>query len=257
MYSLGRVLNHKIMNKSSKYLQRWPEKPKIMVFGPPNVPVTKLSQRLSIDLGVPVINMDDEFNKVKQFAGKHEDYSHPFFNKVKEILEAGDHDTIAKEKLGVKLLRITEYAQEGFILNGFPYSIADAESLEEMDGGMNAFLHITMPEVFLAQMESSKYQCDDWGAIYWREDVVDEETGTTQKSNYPEDGFCNDCGSIHIKPATDPETFEDNLQSYTDRKDKLLEFYNHIGLLVDVELRMGGLEDYDTMKRKLQYNIKF
>ena len=161
MYSLGRVLNHKVMNKSGKYLQRWPDKPKVMIFGPPNVPVTKLSQRLAIDLGVPVINMDDEFNKIKQYAGKNEDYNHPFFKKVKEILEAGDLDAISKEKLGAKLLRITDYAQEGFILNGFPYSVADAESLEEMDGGMNAFLHISMPEVFLAQMESSKYQCED------------------------------------------------------------------------------------------------
>ena len=161
MYSAARVLNYKLNNRVGKYLQRWPDKPKILMFGPPNVPVTKLSQRLAIDLGVPVVNMKHEFKKVQKYAGQREEFNHPFFDKVKEILDSGDKDIISKEKLGLKLLRISEYTQEGFILNDFPSSVADAESLEEMDGGINAFLHINMPELFLAQLESNKYQCED------------------------------------------------------------------------------------------------
>ena len=76
-------------------------------------------------------------------------------------------------------------------------------------------------------------------------------------ANYPEDGFCNDCGSIHIKPATDPESFEKGLQTYNEKKNDLLEFYNHLGLLVDVDLRKGGLDDYERVKQNIQYNIKF
>ena len=161
MYGAGRLLNHRTTNRAGKYLQRWPEKPKIMMFGPPNVPVNKLSQRLAVDLGVPVVSIKQEYEKVQKYAGKSEEYDHPFFHKVKEILDSGDKDTIQKEKLGLKLLRISEYAQEGFILSDFPNSIPDAESLEEMDGGMNAFLHVNMPELLLAQMESVKYQCED------------------------------------------------------------------------------------------------
>jgi adenylate kinase family enzyme len=256
MYNIGRILS-KRTSGAGKYMKRWPDKPKVMVFGPPNVPVNKLSQRLAIDLGVPVISMEQEFNNVKQYAGTTEEYDHPFYHKVKEILESGDQAYITREKLGVKLLRISEYAQEGFILNDYPHCLADAESLEEMDGGMNSFLHLNMPEVFLAQMESSKYECGDCHAIYWRDDVFDAETGTTQTSNYPDDGFCNDCGSIHIKPATDPELFENNLQQYNDKKDEILEFYNHLGLLVDIDVRKGGLEDYERVKQKLQFGIKF
>ena len=255
MYNYGRVALAKLSNKGGKYLQRWPDKPRILVFGPPNVPVLKLSQRLSIDLGVPVISMEQEYKKVLNKL--HEDNDHPFFGKVREILNSGDHDTISKEKIGSKLLSINEYAQEGFVLHDFPHCITDAESLEEVDGGMNAFVHLSMPDKFLAQIESAKYQCSDCHAIYWREDVVDEDTGVTQHSNYPADGFCNDCGSINIKPATDPETFEAKLQSYNEKKGELLEFYNYLGLLVDIDLKNGGITDYEKVKQKLQFNIKF
>ena len=257
MYGIGRVLHKKVTQGSAKYLQRWPETPKVLVFGPPNVPIKQLSQRLAIDLGIPIISMKNEFEKVKRYAGRTPEYDHPFYEKVKEILESGDKSAITEEKIGLKLLRIWEYAQEGFIINDFPKTVADAESLEELSGGMNAFLHLNMPEVFLAQVESAKYKCEDWGATYWREEVYDEETGTIQAVNYPEDGFCHDCGSIHIKPATDPELFEKHLVAYHERKDELLEFYHHLGLLVDVDLRKGGLDDYDSVKQKLQYNIKF
>lgn len=259
MYSYGRVVMHKTLNRGGKYLQRWPGKPRILVFGPPNVPSTILSQRLSIDLGVPVISMDNEFKKVQN--KQHEDHDHPFFAKVREMIDNHDWDALSKEKIGSKLLRINDYAQEGFILNDFPNSVADAESLEEIDGGMNAFVHLSMPDKFLAQMESIKYKCNDCGAIYYSNDqhttIVDEDTGVSQESNFPADGFCNDCGSVHIKPAIDPESFDKKLQAYHDKKDELLEFYNHIGLLVDIELRHGGLSDYNRVKQNLQFNIKF
>jgi adenylate kinase family enzyme len=255
MYSYGRVAIAKALNRPGKYLQRWPEKPRVLIFGPPNVPAVMLSQRLGIDLGVPVINMESEFKKVQNKLNDNHD--HPFFDKVRELLENQDLDAITREKIGAKLLRINEYAQEGFILNDFPNSIADAESLEELDGGMNAFVHLSMPDKFLAQIESSKYQCNDCDAIYWKDDVFDEDTGVSQASNFPEDGFCNDCGSVHIKPAIDPETFESKLQAYHEKKDELLEFYNYVGLLVDIDLRKGGLKDYERVKQTLQFNIKF
>ena len=255
MYNYGRIAVAKLMNRPGKFLKRWPDKPRILFFGPPNVPITKLAQRLSIDLGVPVINMEQEFKNVQDKL--NEDADHPFFVKVREMLDNQDFETIAKEKIGSKLLRINEYAQDGFILNNFPNSIVDAESLEEIDGGMNSFVHLSMPDKFLAQMESTKYQCNDCGAIYWKDDVVDEDSGVLQKSNFPADGFCHDCGSINIKPAIDPETFEQRLQTYHEKKDELLEFYSYLGLLVDLDLREGGLSDYEKVKQAIQYNIKF
>jgi hypothetical protein len=49
---------------------------------------------------------------------------------VKDIYENGDADTFLKERIHLKLLRLTPHAQEGFILTDFPNSVAEAEVLE-------------------------------------------------------------------------------------------------------------------------------
>ena len=66
------------------------------------------------------------------------------------MLDEGDKDGIRNEKIVQKLIRITDVAQDGFILTDFPESIQDAESLEELKGGMNSFVHLNVPERFLA-----------------------------------------------------------------------------------------------------------
>ncbi len=49
--------------------------------------------------------------------------------------------------------------------------------------------------------------------------------------------------------------FERELEIYSSKKDALLSFYNEYGLLVDFEPR-HGYEDYEKMKRQIQYTIK-
>ena len=89
------------------------------------------------------------------------------------MIDARDNDSLTKEKIVQKLLRIEPVAADGFILDDFPKNLKQAESLEEMDGGMNAFVHVSMPERFLAKMEEVKHKCTDCGAIYYNKDIED------------------------------------------------------------------------------------
>ena len=72
--------------------------------------------------------------------------SHPFFMKAKEMLDAEDIDQQLKDRLALKLLRITNTSRDGFVLTDFPRVVQEAEMLEEYRGGMNAFVHLSMPE---------------------------------------------------------------------------------------------------------------
>jgi len=54
--------------------------------------------------------------------------------------------------------------------------VKDAESLEEVQGGVNAFVHLSMPERFLAKLEEVKYECKDCGTTYF-EETHDRELG--------------------------------------------------------------------------------
>ena len=43
-------------------------------------------------MGVPVVSMHNMFKMVSEYAGKHEEFSHPFYLKAKEMIDAGDTD---------------------------------------------------------------------------------------------------------------------------------------------------------------------
>ena len=180
--------------------------------------------RLSVDLGVPVIDVEEMTKRVQQLVGTNEDFSHPFYLKVKEMLDAGDHEAFTKEKIIPKLLRIEDSAASGFILDNFPRTIADAENLEELHGGLNSFVHVAFPERFIAQMEEVKVVCQDCGTVYYSERIEDREYGIVQERTLPEDGHCYSCGSIDIGHQS--SDLEEKLNEYNKIKEPILDFYN-------------------------------
>jgi hypothetical protein len=127
--------------------------------------------------------------------------------------------------------------------------------LEDYKGGLNAFIHISLPAEILVEIEESKIRCVGCDKIYYKKDVISEEHGIFIEKFMPEDDHCDDCGGTTFVDGSDPAKFEKDLEEYQRHKDELLSFYNGTGTLVDFELRKG-YESYDKLKRTLQYNIK-
>lgn len=172
------------------------------------------------------------------------------------MINAGDSEGLVKERVHLKLLRLSSQTQNGFVLTDFPSNIPEAESLETYRGGVNAFVHVSLPDDILVDIEENKHQCQDCGRVYYSEQIRDEEYGIFIDSFMPpNDGHCVDCGSSNITNGSDPITFERELEAYKKSKDQLLSFYDHYGTLIDFELKKG-FEDYDNLKRKIQMNIK-
>lgn len=122
------------------------------------------------------------------------------------MVRDGDGDALINEKIPIKLLRLTPAAQEGMILIDYPYELQDAELLEEYRGGLNAFVHISLPDEVLVDIEESKVICQDCTKLYYKNDVVSEEHGVRISAHIPEDGHCFDCGSTNLAPGSDPVT---------------------------------------------------
>jgi Zn finger protein HypA/HybF involved in hydrogenase expression len=130
------------------------------------------------------------------------------------MVKAGDHDAIHNEKIPLKLLRLTAAAQDGFILTDFPHCAAQAEQLEEYRGGMNAFVHLTLPDEILVDIEESKMKCTECSRLYYKNDVIDEAQGIRIEKFMPENNTCDDCGSSNFSIGSEPATFEQNLEIY-------------------------------------------
>ena len=93
--------------------------------------------------------MNDMMKQVQERAGKDDDFNHRFFLRVKDMLDAGDKDMIYKENIPIKLLRLNPACADGFIMTDFPQNIIEAEKLEQFKGGLNAFVHLSLPEEVL------------------------------------------------------------------------------------------------------------
>ena len=192
---------------------------------------------------------------ISTFAGKSEDFNHPFFLKVKDMIDAGDVDQQIKDRVALKLLRLTNTGRDGFILTDFPRYVQEAEMLEEYRGGMNSFVHISLPDDVMVAIEENKLNCNHCGRVYYNETIVSEEQGIHIEPFAPMDGHCFDCGSRDITKAANAPNFEKILQEYKNQKDNLLGFYDHLGLLVDFELK-SGYADYSKLRDQIQFNIK-
>lgn len=204
---------------------------------------------------MPILSVPQLIENAAKEGHENPDFAHPFYQKVAEYVNAGDMDAINRERIPLKLLRLTPAAQEGFVLVDYPYELPQAEVMEEFKGGLNAFVHISLPDEILVDIEETKVVCQDCGKHYYKDDVVSEEHGVRIERHIPDDGYCFSCGSTNLAPGSDPLRFERELEVYASKKDDLLAFYNEYGLLVDFEPR-GGYDDYDKLKRQIQYKIK-
>jgi hypothetical protein len=86
---------------------------------------------------------------------------------VKEMLDANNMEAILHDKIALKLLRLHDVSRNGFILADFPTLLSDAEMLEEFRGGLNAFVHLSVPEGVSAAIEKTKITCNDCSKTYY------------------------------------------------------------------------------------------
>lgn len=96
-------------------------------------------------------------------------------------------------------------------MSDFPNSVSEAELLEQYKGGMNAFVHLSLPDDILVDIEESKVSCNDCGKIYFSEGVYDAQNGIHIDPFVPKDGHCVDCGSDSFAHGSDPHEFEADL----------------------------------------------
>ena len=87
------------------------------------------------------------------------EFDNRFMDHVNKLVEDGDMDAITREKIILKLMNLAPDCQEGFIINDYPSDLRSAEVMEEYKGGLNAFVHLNLPDHVLQLVEHSRLQC--------------------------------------------------------------------------------------------------
>lgn len=147
---------------------------------------------------------------------------------------------IVKERLG------QEDCSKGFILDGFPRTVAQAEALQEvlekMNKKLDAVLDIEVDEDELVRRLTQRRQCRDCGKIYH---LI---------YNPPQvEGVCDKCGGEIYQRADDEETaIKKRLEEYRSKTQPLISYYQKIGLLQYINGKKATDEVFNAIGNALE-----
>jgi adenylate kinase len=186
------------------------------MLGPPGSGKGTYASRLTSLLGIPHISTGDivrEEIRAETEVGK-------------TIKKYSDEGKLVPDNIIINLLvrRLNEPdARRGFILDGFPRTIRQAESLEEISG-VDFVINLNVPDDIIIQRLSNRLVCKRCGAIYNR---------LTLKPKLDE--ICDICGGeLYQREDDKPEVIQERLNIYRRSTEPLIEYYRRKGLLRDV-----------------------
>ena len=190
----------------------------LILLGAPGAGKGTQAEAISKKLGIPQISTGNMLREAVKNGTE-------LGLKAKAAMESGAlvSDDIV---IGILKERIAEPdAKNGYILDGFPRTVAQAEALDEMGVTIDKVLEIHVANERIIARMSGRRVCENCGASYHI-----EYKPTTKP------GVCDLCGGKTVQRADDaPETVLSRLDVYEEKTAPLKDYYWETGKLVTVE----------------------
>ena len=195
---------------------------KIIMLGAPGAGKGTQAKRLAEKFSIPHISTGDIFRaniKNNTELGK----------KAKEYMDQG---LLVPDELTCSLVVdriVRDDCANGYILDGFPRTIPQAQALDEalnkMGSNMDFAVDVDVPDEAIVSRMSGRRACVGCGATYH------------VKFNPPKtEGICDACGEALILREDDkPETVQKRLDVYHSQTQPLIGYYNGKGILRTVD----------------------
>lgn len=166
--------------------------------------------------------------------------------KAREYMESGN---LVPDEIIVKIVRERlrqPDCEEGFILDGYPRTVPQAEDLEafydQREEDLDAVVFLDVSDEVIFERLTNRRVCSACGKTYHLEAKPPEREGT-----------CDDCGAELIRREDDyRESIEHRLEVYRDKTQPLLEFYRSRNQLIEVD----GEQSIQTVNQAIQEKIR-
>ncbi|MCI2058964.1 MAG: adenylate kinase [Oscillibacter sp.] len=191
---------------------------KLILLGAPGAGKGTQAERLCKTLRIPTISTGNILRAAMKDGT-------PTGLKAKAFMDAGKlvpDDVI----IGIITERLAaEDCRKGFILDGVPRTIAQAEALENAGIKFDAVVSIEISDQEIMQRMSGRRVCESCGASYHLVAVPPKK-----------EGVCDACGGKLVQRKDDaPETVKARLEVYHKETEPLKKFYAERGLLKPVQ----------------------
>jgi adenylate kinase len=207
---------------------------RLILLGPPGGGKGTQAKRLQDDYGLVQLSTGDMLRAAVASGSE-------IGKKAKAVMESGKlvSDEIV---IGIISERIRQSdAQKGFILDGFPRTVAQAEALDvmlkEQNIAIDAAIEVQVPDELIVERITGRFTCAKCGAGY--HDKFQRPTT---------DGTCDVCGAHEFSRRADDnaETVRSRLDAYHAQTAPILPFYGKKGVLKVVD---GTLPIAEVAKR--------
>ena len=198
---------------------------KLIMFGPPGAGKGTQTDILCRRYGIQKISTGDALREVIRSGSE-------LGQQVKGLMDQGK---FVPDEIVTEIIRDRVSSPDcanGFILDGFPRNLAQAEALLNMGIRMNKALLINVPDEVLVERVQGRVVCSKCGASY-------------HVTNNPpqEEGVCDKCGGcLEARSDDRPETVRARLKTDHERTDPVVDFYRGRGTLSEID----GTADIET-----------
>lgn len=209
---------------------------RLILLGPPGAGKGTQAQRIVEKHGIPQLSTGDMLRaavKAGTEVGK----------RAKALMDAGSlvNDDVV---IGIVSERIDQPdCAKGFILDGFPRTLVQADATEKMLSSkgikLDVVIEMQVDDSVLVDRVSGRYTCASCG------------TGYHDRLQKPKvEGVCDKCGSTEFKrrPDDNAETMTTRLRAYYKETSPLIGYYHAKGLLKSID----GMAEIDEVTASIE-----
>jgi len=189
----------------------------IVILGSPGVGKGTYAKFLSDKYNIPRISVGDLFRKAirdETELGK----------KIKDYVSRGDlvPDEMAIELVKERLQK--DDCKNGFFLDGFPRTIAQAEAMEKFKK-IDKVLNFVASDWVIMSRLGGRRTCRECGAIYHVKEIPSKV-----------EGICDRCGGqLYQRSDETPQAIKNRLRVYREKTKPVIDYFRKKGLLADID----------------------
>jgi adenylate kinase len=210
---------------------------RLIFLGAPGAGKGTVAAAVGKEHGIPQVSTGDLFRAAVKNGTE-------LGRRVKGIMERGE---LVPDELTVALVRERFRSPDtaaGFILDGFPRTIPQAEALDSIQP-VDAVINFQSGDDVLIRRLSGRRVCRNCGAIYHVENMPPRQ-----------EGICDRCGGeLYIRDDDRIEAIRNRLRVYREQTAPLVEYYRRRGLLHDID-SAKSVEDTLAQLRPLLARLK-